>query len=164
MEIVKKAEKTKDNRRHHDDEIVDHVEIECVPRYKESHLSGDEWRVGYRVKLRRKGTVLYSRSYGRMSDAAAHLPWLLRVFLEELPDEHEEKWLQRIKDDRTTCAQVGCAEPATVFYMFNRLYAKNGEGPLPGNSWADSVTQFCDRHKTRGDCGLEDADRNYETL
>lgn len=34
-------------RRHHDDEVIDRVSIDCVPRFKVSGLSGDEWRVSY---------------------------------------------------------------------------------------------------------------------
>jgi hypothetical protein len=39
-----------------------------------------------------------------------------------------------------------------------------GEGRAAGFNNTRYYHQFCDRHATRGDCGLEDADENYEAL
>ncbi|KKL50531.1 hypothetical protein LCGC14_2304540, partial [marine sediment metagenome] len=38
-----------------DDEGVDQIVIDTVPRYKMSGLSGDEWRVSGRVRFFRNG-------------------------------------------------------------------------------------------------------------
>lgn len=147
------------SRRHHDDEIVDHIEIVTIPRYKTSSLSGDEWRVAYELRLSRKGTVIYRRQYTRLSYALAHLPWAYQTFLEG----PNKAWEARIQEDEVTCAQVGCARPATVRYRLREIYAPNGEGPLPDEGLVFE-TQFCDEHRLRGDGGREDADRNYDEV
>jgi len=151
-------------KRHHDDEIVDDVRIVCVPRYKTSGLSGDEWRVSYRMTLSRKGTKLYERYYNSLSDAISHLPWVRRTMFEE-PAEGvpEDAWPQRIERDRITCHQPGCAEFATVVYRLKAEYASDGEGPLP-EAGIEHRVAFCARHSTRGNCGREDSDANYELV
>jgi hypothetical protein len=41
----------------------------------------------------------------------------------------------------------------------------NGDELAP-NTYHDGkdYRQFCDKHKTRGDCDLDDADHNYEQI
>jgi hypothetical protein len=142
---------------HHNDESFDEVTFRVVPRYKTSGMSGDEWRVCTVVELKRKGTLIYSRSYGRLSDAAAHFPWLLRTVLEG-PSEDIPNWMPQINRDRKLCHQPGCAEKATRVYQLKKLFSREG---YEGESSVPLLRGFCERHKTRGDCGLEDADRNY---
>ena len=55
--------------RHHDDEWIDEIRIVTVPRFKESELSGDEWRTSVRMQILRKGIVLRERRYGKIADA-----------------------------------------------------------------------------------------------
>ena len=151
-------------KRHHDDEIADSVSIECVPRFKTSGLSGDEWRVSYRVQIRRKGTVLFDRCYTSLDAAVTHLPWILKTMFEGGCDGFNEgAWSRRIEADNSTCHQVGCAEPATVVYRLKQRFAENGDGPLPPSS-VEYRAAFCARHSERGDCGREDADDNYDLI
>lgn len=128
------------------------------------HVSGDEWRVSYRLTISRKGTVLFDRSYTSLEAAVLHLPWAQRTMLEGGDGFDEKAWSERIDADKRTCAQVGCAAPATVFYRFKETFAKNGQGPLPDEGVVSYRTGFCSRHSERGDCGREDADRNYEVI
>jgi hypothetical protein len=154
------------HRRHHDDKIIDEFDLKPKLRYKSSGLSGDEWRVSYELTIKRKGTILFQRSYHTPQDAIHHMPWLMRAMFEGGIEGFDEKaWEQRIADDETTCAQPGCGEPGTVCYQFKDIYAPNGEGPLPNEDAPyPYVTQFCAAHSTRGDCGREDAESNYIKL
>lgn len=152
------------HRRHHDDEIVDEIHIDALPRYKTSGLSGDEWRVSYVVQIKRKGTVLFERHYSRLDFAVTHLPWVVRTMYEGGFDGFNEKaWTERIEADQSTCAQPGCPKPAVVYCRFKQIFAENGEGPLPVDSLR-YFTGFCQHHSERGDCGNEDADDNYEIV
>lgn len=153
-------------KRHPDDEIIDDVRLRVVEREKKSDYSGDEWRFSYVTELRRKETLLYSRSYHTLADAVAHLPWLLRTWA-ELPDEEIPAWLERIDHDHETCHQPGCAKQATTFYRLKREYSEHGDLiDKSERSSCDSmpIRGFCKGHRKRGDCGREDSDRNYDEV
>jgi hypothetical protein len=147
------------HRRHHDDEIVDNVTVETVPRWKTSGLSGDEWRVSYVVRLWRKGDVLHQRAFARMRDACAYIPHAFACAPCWPDEEFPTLWDQHLKGEHLICTQVGCDAPATTRLRLSKTFSPNGEGPLPAHStyWRG----FCDKHRGRGDCGREDADRNY---
>ncbi|MBX9884281.1 MAG: hypothetical protein K2X68_04840, partial [Novosphingobium sp.] len=63
--------------RHHDDSLVDEVRIKIVPRFKQSDMSGDEWRVHAQIDLLRKGVVLAASGARDVQAAVARLPWML---------------------------------------------------------------------------------------
>lgn len=159
-------------QRHKDDQYVDAVRIDTVPRYKQSDLSGDEWRVSGVIVLSRKGHVVYERAFSCVESAVKALPYVLMTFSEgadfkPLSDEVE----------RSLCQQPGCAAKAEVTYRLkgyqiarDRSYravyspedlhegvvlANSYERQNPGHIW------FCARHAKRGDAGLQDADDNY---
>jgi hypothetical protein len=142
---------------HDDDEYFDEVVIRTVPRYKTSGLSGDEWRVSAVVELKRKGMVVYDRGFGTLAAATAFLPGIFISARENLPADVMEA--QRA---RPVCMQPGCAEPATTVYRKRRRYDRDGRAyePMTGGEYL----RFCQRHARRGDCGLEDADENYEVI
>ena len=147
-------------RPHKDDEGVDEITIKLAPRFKTSGLSGDEWRVSAVIVFKRKGIVIYERPVHRMRDAAKYLPWLMEV---EMPDKTEfKRGLYGHYPDE--CAQPGCDKPAVNHYRIKHLFSDQGDGPLPREaSWEDRRA-FCEGHSLRGDCGLEDADANYELI
>lgn len=142
---------------HPDDEGVDRIEIQVVPRYKTSGLSGDEWRVSAEIVAFRKGKEVGRKTFSRMEWAAAALPYLWNTAAE---------WCEGPLYDgavRGLCQQAGCLLPAIVTYRIKKEYSARGEGPLPPSTLI-SLRRFCAAHKTRGDCGREDADGNYETV
>lgn len=138
---------------HHDYQPVDEVRIVTVPRYKTSGLSGDEWRISAKIQYLKKGVVIYERSTRNIESALRYGDWWLTEWLEQ----------GNYSAGRTAeqCDQEGCAEPATVTYRLKNQYCRDGH---PHEPHRPKITRFCDRHKTRGDCGLEDADRNYERV
>lgn len=142
--------------RHRDDEGVDFVEVRIQPRYKTSELSGDEWRVSAVVRFGYKGHVVYERSFGKVEWAVAALPYLLMTW-------HEGRGRASTEPKGHPCDQFGCWETATVFYRMKATYDALGhkEAIPEGHEYQRG---FCSRHSTRGDCGLDDADDNYELI
>lgn len=151
--------------RHEDDEGFDALTIETVERWKESELSGDEYRFSYLTVLWRKGYVVRYASTGKMEWATRRVP-SLEAF--PLSDERDERLLpfkgEWWDDERgeDLCAQPGCAEVSVVEYRRKKDWCHRcgnaRDRPYPG--W-DSRRRFCVRHLGRGDCGLDDADANY---
>jgi hypothetical protein len=132
----------------------DEVAITTVPRYKESFASGSEWRISATLQFKLKGVVLAEEIFATVDQALLHAA--------SLGDNSEYKE----EPSRLECDQEGCSAPATITYKLKNQYT--------GHCWCKSdpyqfdktplVRKFCDRHKRRGDCGLEDADENYELI
>ncbi len=137
---------------HPDDEGIDRIEIQMVPRFKESGLSGSEWRVSAFIRLFRKGEMVYEEQHGALENAVAFLPHLLNSLSDHLA---KPLWGETKK-----CYQVSCSEEGKHKRYLKTQYSKQGEGPLP-ESFFNKFRRFCDKHLHRGDGDLEDADTNY---
>ena len=141
-------------KRHNDDDWIDEINMVTVPRYKESHLSGDEWRISCIVELKRKGTVLFSKGFRNTKYAAAWIPWGVASANEE------EEWVE-FPDNETYCAQPGCSAQAILFYAIKKLFDWHGE---ECRHQTPSWRGFCSAHLVRGDSDMEDSDDNYENI
>jgi hypothetical protein len=150
------------HRRHEDDEYIDSIKIDLVPRFKTSGLSGDEWRVSARVRFFRKGHLVWERAFSKLSTAVNALSWFWMVAGEGPPDEWH---MLDKKTELGLCQQPGCSEPSVKRYRFKKVRdcPQSGHMKEPGPSF-EYVTAFCARHAHRGDCGMEDADDNYEVV
>gem|GEM_PF-4475523 len=68
------------------------------------------------------------------------------------------------------CDQEGCSNPPEIFYKLkNEGCSRCGNKKEAGFEKLDGtreivIRKFCKVHSTRGDCGLEDADSNYEII
>ncbi|MBL0320534.1 MAG: hypothetical protein IPP74_14760 [Alphaproteobacteria bacterium] len=144
-------------RRHRDDEHYDEIKIRMVPRWKSSEMSGDEWRVSAVVEFYRKGHLVFERGFGRMSAAVAAIPW----FFLAAGENGETKPIPKALEN-SLCQQVGCGNTATIRYRLKKEYSRDGS--FKKDPTFQLVTQFCDKHKRRGDCGMEDSDMNYEEI
>lgn len=198
-------------KHHEEDEWFDEVRIEAPgrtllrlvvnERWKESELSGDEWRFScdwrrpapdggwviipghgahhmrdgmtrlyplvlehldgeiytpVSVHFYRKGHLAWNGEIRTLRDAAGCLPW------DYLRDDKEMDAAGLDAATRHLCAQPGCAEVGTVKYLLKKTYDRGREEmSLMGHRYH---RLFCDKHSRRGDCGLEDADDNYERL
>lgn len=131
----------------------DEVRIFTVPRYKTSGLSGDEWRISATIQVYRKGVLIHEKSCRNVETAATFLPALLLT----LNDDGKAFYA----GEGSTCDQEGCCDKAVITYRLKARYCRDGHKLEP---FGIEVRKFCDRHKHRGDCGLEDADSNYEAL
>ena len=123
-----------------------------------------------RVEFLRKGRALYSATYDGeprpLLTLAGHLPWAL-VTAGDQPTGTDEAWA----DFRRLCHQPGCCEPAVSTYRLRKLFNQRGdESPAetvrhqPHKRTVGLVHRFCSQHLRRGDCGLQDADANYEVM
>lgn len=154
--------------RHQKDEFIDHVAITTVERYKQSGLSGDEYRFSYYIELSRKGTLMASRGFNKLETALAALPWMNIVWGEGSMVDDADKLDKLVSDryalDMHTCFQPGCSKPGLHFMRMKKIHSVGChiEQVLPESD--RRYRCFCDQHKRRGDCGLNDADDNYILL
>lgn len=137
--------------RHRDDEFFDEIRLYVKPRYKTSGLSGDEWRISGEVQFFRKGYLVAEEFALNLETAVQFLPYWF-VTLREKANNIE---------DRHLCFQPGCSEEAVALYRLKKEYCRRGHESVPHKP---TVRAFCRKHLQRGDCGLEDADDNYEVV
>lgn len=143
------------HKRHRDFEVFDRITMEIVPRYKESGLSGDEWRQHVEVKFWFKGHEIASNGCRDMSAAAM----LLGSWLIDSSSPIADKVL-KLEDD--LCDQPSCTEPPTHRYILKELFSQRGEKlDVADVHGARYFRKFCQKHGTRGNCGREDSDDNY---
>lgn len=140
-----------------DAQAFDEIRLVTVPRYKTSHLSGDEWRISVRVEFYRKGEKVHETGYTSMEYAVQLLP---HAYISAIEDG---KAFFAGESDK--CDQEGCHETATVTYRMKKEFCRSGHESDPYEYQKEPlIRKFCELHSTRGDCGLDDADRNYELL
>jgi hypothetical protein len=140
---------------HEDAERFDAVTVETIERWKESELSGDEWRFSHVAKFWRKGQVV--ATINAVSIEAALLSAAHQFSRVKLDDDVPGGFYGDLEE---MCAQPACDQPWTVLLHPVKRYAKGG-GELARPYSEGDVRGFCERHKRRGDCGLDDADDNY---
>lgn len=135
------------------------IDTGCAALYPGIYTSHPELHavpIGNTVFLR-KGRGLYGLDYEGEARpllvTAGHLPWALMTVGERPDFPHT--------DDETRCGQAGCAEEACSVYRYKKTYCNGGHESEP--HWP-SFIRFCQKHLRRGDCGLEDADVNYEVV
>jgi hypothetical protein len=134
-----------------DAQAFDEVRIITVPRYKESELSGDEWRIHAEAQFFRKGALIFSQGCRDVQTACGLLyGWYVGGM-----DDGKGYFA----GDGVTCDQEGCCQPATIRYRRVNAYCREGHArPAPDTSL---YRHFCERHQTRGDAAFDDADANY---
>ena len=130
----------------------DRVEIVTVPRYKKSDLSGDEWRISAAIIFYRKGVEVHRAPYRNIEVACGH------AFAEHAHAQDDGKAF--FAGERDICDQEGCSERAVWRHALKQRFDRSTGNPSP-IAQEGEYRLFCDKHKTRGDCGLEDADANY---
>lgn len=138
-------------KHHADSEFVDEIRVRVIPRFKESNMSGSEWRRHAQVKLFHKGEEILEVGCGDVDTAAVRLPWLLRTLY-----DHEIKYPD---PENLKCFQPGCAELGTVKLYLKAEYARGHA--LPAQAFK-LYRRFCLEHSHRGDSDFEDCDENYE--
>lgn len=132
---------------------IDKIIIETIPRYKSSEMSGDEWRISSSTKFFRKGKLIKEIGASDVQNAA----YLVGARLIELFDNAEGYFA----GERNICDQEGCEEIATIRLNKKFNWCKQGhKSDIPSNAYR----LFCVKHRHRGDCGLDDADENYEEV
>src|SRR5881397_4405734 len=139
-----------------DAQAFDEIRIITVPRFKDSELSGSEWRISARVELWRKGKRILEDQFGNVKAAVTCLG---AIYLRALDDGNG-----CFVGEDDLCDQEGCSEQATVFYRVINKYCNEPyihKGTPPDNP---EYRAFCERHSVRGDSSFDDSDKNYERM
>ena len=131
-----------------DDKFYDKIQL------KQSDYSGDEWRTSCQFQLFWKGICVFDAVNNTIEDALVQIMNILRN-----PSSYKIKNLTTHK-----CFQYGCSNDATVKYQLKEEFSSQGQKLDKKESIFRHVRYFCDEHSCRGDCGLEDATRNYIKL
>lgn len=132
---------------------IDKIIIETVPRWKDSYMSGSEWRISAVTKFYRKGELIHESYSGNVKYASI----LCGAELIRLQDDGKGYFA----GEKNICDQEGCAEKATIVAKKKFDWCRDGhKSEKPSNQYR----LFCDKHSTRGDCGLDDADSNYDKI
>ena len=136
-----------------DAQAFDEIRIVTVPRYKESEISGDEWRISAEIQFYRNGVLRHTETYRNIEVACRY------VAAEHGRSCDDGK--AYFAGEKGFCNQEGCHQVPTVRMQLKATYCRHCgnphmEGLNPG------FREFCDKHKRRGDCGIDDSDSNYE--
>ncbi len=138
-----------------DAQAFDEIRITTVPRFKDSGLSGSEWRISSLTEFYRKGKLVHSVGHGNIEYACRLLD---HDFIAACEDGKAF-----FAGENDVCDQEGCSEKATV----SLEQIKEGCGQC-GNTktpeYSRPIRKFCDRHKHRGDSSLDDADDCYKEI
>jgi hypothetical protein len=138
-----------------DAQAFDEVRITTVPRFKDSAISGSEWRISAHVQFLRKGKVAYETRFADIKTACTLLAWARENAIDE------GKAYNGGEGD--FCDQEGCSEKATVFYKIRKSYC-NMPYLHPPSDDGESWRAFCEKHSIRGNQSFDDSDSNYERL
>ena len=151
--------------RHDDDEWADEVRITLQERWKDSELSGSEWRFSAVVTISRKGTVMRRIGYHSIRAALLHIGSVVGFapadYSMGLAHQGEREAGCDSSLGQDLCSQPGCVATPTVELRLKRVFCAQGHGDERAYPRYDLRRHFCERHSTRGDCALEDADNNY---
>ncbi len=151
--------------RHPDDELFDRFDASMVERWKESELSGDEWRFTKQVRCYSHGILVVIVRGLTLREALGITAASWRTLLAKTED-----WPQTLTEIESRCCQPGCEEPWTV--LLHPVRAYTGTGGELVRPYSDGsrlhtsleVRGFCARHVDRGDCALDDANPNYREV
>lgn len=151
--------KTIAHKRLNDFHSFDKIELKVIPRFKQSGLSGDEWRSSVRVDFYFKGHIVYEAGFRDMKTALMLLPREWTAAQEPIP-------MKIIEMEKMKCDQPGCMKNAVVTFKIKEKFSDRGERLDPSDglaSWTE-YRRFCEEHKHRGDSSREDCDANYEEM
>jgi hypothetical protein len=115
------------------------------------------------LHVQRKGVTLFDQHFLTFGDAAIGLAWHIVVANEG--SDPSVKWHHLTdEEERARCQQVGCSEPPVNTYHLKTLHVGYGVMRAPEYNFTGQYTWYCARHSERGDCGLEDADKNLDLV
>lgn len=135
-----------------DAQAFDEVRIITVPRFKESELSGDEWRISALTQFYRKGEVVHETDARNIETAIRLIGY---HFLEACDNAKGF-----FAGEGSYCDQEGCKELATT--TLEKTHEGCGQcGTVKPTEYSRPYRKFCDRHKQRGDSCLDDQDAIY---
>ena len=145
-----------------DQQLFDKVTITTKPRYKTSHISGNQWRIGAEVTISYKGRTLWETL--DVTNVSTALQTLAR-------DLYTDDFLMALNDKVNVddlCDQEGCDQPWTHVYRMKNDVCVHCATKKPATDGVinsrPALRKFCERHAQRGNQGLEDVQDNYEVV
>jgi hypothetical protein len=141
-------------------EMYDEIRLVMEERWKESELSGSEYRYSCGIQLFFKGILVKTEGARDMNAAIMLLGWYKLCGKDPyagIPIEVQDQ-------EKLCCDNIHCANPATKWFTLKRETSARGEWLEKEDGASVSYRQFCDRHAHRGDCSREDADDNYTAI
>lgn len=136
-----------------DHQMFDEVRIHTTPRFKQSGLSGNEWRYHAEITFLCKGKVMHRRSVRDIETACAFVGAEYHLGC--------DKGREDIGHENQFCDQEGCQGRPSVFYKMKTQH--NSEG-RPASYQFEQYRSFCEFHSKRGDQDFNDCDANYERV
>lgn len=135
----------------------DKVVISTVPRFKESPVSGSEWRLGSKIEFMKKGKVIFIKETGSGVEST----------LNRMPEHLQDDDLaEAVMDSREAlegfCDQEGCSAAWTRTYKLKNTFCDGCARPENTHDPRPLVVRFCDRHSDRGSQSYEDCNGNYD--
>lgn len=140
-----------------DAQAFDEIRIRVVPRFKDSELSGSEWRISAVTEFYRKGQLICSEQCSNMETAAG----LCYAHYVRAVDNGNGYFA----GDGIHCDQEGCNEKAAFKYSIKQDYCSGyGNCGQKKDMYNGALRHFCEKHSHRGDSDLQDNDKNYELI
>ena len=141
---------------HSENQRFDEVRLKTVPRWKESELSGDEWRFSAYIEFLYKGQVIWEKSFSNCENAMQMAITMFTLDCEAM---------KVLKMSDGLCDQEGCFDKATIKAFLKKRYCVGGGNcGQEKKMYAKDYLLFCKRHSHRGDCDIEDCDSNYDMV
>lgn len=139
-----------------DAQAFDEVRILTKPRFKDSHLSGCEWRISAEIEFYRKGKLIFTQGCSNVENAC--------YLVGSMHMTATDNALGHFAGEGNICDQEGCSAEATVTYRVKKEFSR--DNPHEWNKPIEGLTirKFCDRHRDRGDSSCDDCDENYERI
>lgn len=139
-----------------DAQAFDEVRFVTIDRFKESEMSGDEWRISVVMQFFRNGKIVHEvQAAGKMENAMAFAGFLYARACDDGKGY--------FAGEDNYCDQEGCPLKATVTYRIKERKCSSC-GQKEEHYQGNDIAKFCDRHKRRGDSDLTDQDKNYEPV
>lgn len=139
-----------------DAQAFDEVRIVTVPRYKQSEMSGDEWRISAEIHFYRKGKLIFSDACSNVENAC--------YLVGSMHMKATDNALGYFAGEGDICDQEGCCEKATVTYKVKKEFSRDNPHEWNKEHAELVIRKFCNRHKRRGDSSFDDSDANYEEI
>jgi hypothetical protein len=133
-----------------DAQAFDEIRIKTIPRWKDSYLSGSEWRIHAETEFYRKDKLIKSTGASTIENAC----YLVGAKHMEACDSCEGYFA----GENNICDQEGCCELATTKKTKKFDYCREGH---KSENPSDSYRLFCDKHSNRGDSDFDDSESNY---
>lgn len=140
-----------------DAQAFDEIRIRVVPRFKDSELSGSEWRISAVMEFYRKGKLILDDQVSNMETACGVL---YSKYVSAVDDGHGY-----FGGDGVHCDQEGCNELASFKYAIKQDYCSGyGNCGQKKDLYNGALRHFCEKHSHRGDSDLQDNDENYQLI